>query len=1256
MGPRLKDLDGISATEGAAIPRLYGRARMGGQVIWATRFEEEAVYSASRPRGGKSTTRRPQTQTQTQVSYRYSSNVAIGLCVGEIGFVRRVWADGKLLDLTTVTMRVHTGSEMQSADPIIIAKQGAASAPAYRGLAYVVFEKLPLEAYGNRLPQFTFEVVRPVHGLCRRIRAINLIPGAGEHVYEPGAVSASGRLGQSSLPNRSQMTHISDWHASLDALQALCPNLRHVALVVSWFGNDLRAGQCTIRPLTEPDARDGYPFSWAVAGLTRATAGVVSAPDGKAAYGGTPSDAGVMRAIRDLKARGLNVTLYPFVMMDIAPGNTRPDPWTGGISQPTYPWRGRITCDPAPGRPGTVEGSASADAQVAALFGTCTAAQFSTGTDTVSYTGPAEWSLRRLVLHCAALGKAAGGVDAIALASEFVALTKVRGAGAVNPAVAGLKAMAAEVRALTGAATKLTYGADWSEYGAEVRSGGTDVRFPLDPLWADPNIDAVSIDWYPPVTDWRDGLAHLDATAFDGPQDEALFAARVAGGEAFDWYYADDAGRAAQTRLPITDGAFGKPWTFRAKDLVGWWSNSHRPRSTGAEQAATAWLPGMKPIWLLELGCPAVDRGANQPNVFPDPKSSENALPVFSRGGRDDLVQARHLTATLDRFDPLSSGFTAAQNPVATAYAGRMLDTERVYLWTWDARPFPAFPQATSRWADAANYESGHWLNGRLEGLPVDDLIEAMLADRGQAGLFTRGAEGFIEGYVLDRPMALRAAIEPLANLFGFDLRASRGKLAAIRRGARAVRTLNADDVAVSGERSRASRTRAQASELPASLALASVDPDIDYRQSVVRAVVSDPATQRMASVETGAVLRRPLAHHRAGVMLQEARAARETLELDLAPSAIALEPGDTVAFEGKTFRIRRITDGRARRVSAVEIEPTGYLGAPPPALSRPRDGARFAGPPQVTVIDWPLAEGGEDVLQRIGVTADPWPGAFTLWRAVDGAATSFAPTDRLATSAIVAKTLTALPAGPLWRTDRAGVLDVELSHGALQSLSVEAMLAGGNLIAVEMAGQGWEVLAFQTATLIAPRTWRLSGFIRGLGGSEGLASLPKTAGARGVILDQSLGALASGASQLGQPGRYRVAPEGRDQADAFAVAFDATPPATALLPLSPVRLRAKREAGGVRLTWLRRTRSGGDSWELAEVPLGEAMEAYRVDILNGGVLKRRLEVSTPTAFYASADEVADFGAAQTVLSLRIQQISQAAGPGFAAQEIVAVG
>jgi hypothetical protein len=86
------------------------------------------------------------------------------------------------------------------------------------------------------------------------------------------------------------------------------------------------------------------PGRWAAE--TRATAHLISHKDGGPAYGGTPDDAAVIEAIRDLKARGLKVTLYPFVLMDVPEGNVLPSP-DGSASQPAYPWRGRITASPA---------------------------------------------------------------------------------------------------------------------------------------------------------------------------------------------------------------------------------------------------------------------------------------------------------------------------------------------------------------------------------------------------------------------------------------------------------------------------------------------------------------------------------------------------------------------------------------------------------------------------------------------------------------------------------------------------------------------------------------------------------------------------------------------------------------------------------------------------------------------------------------------------------------------------------------------
>ena len=124
-------MNGLAATEGAAIPRLYGRARLGGQLIWATRFEEEVTVSVTRTKSGGKGGRSKKTYETT---YSYHANLAIGLCEGPIAFVRRIWVDGRELDVQTVQMRVHHGYETQELDPLIAAKE-AGEAPAYRGLA-----------------------------------------------------------------------------------------------------------------------------------------------------------------------------------------------------------------------------------------------------------------------------------------------------------------------------------------------------------------------------------------------------------------------------------------------------------------------------------------------------------------------------------------------------------------------------------------------------------------------------------------------------------------------------------------------------------------------------------------------------------------------------------------------------------------------------------------------------------------------------------------------------------------------------------------------------------------------------------------------------------------------------------------------------------------------------------------------------------------------------------------------------------------
>ena len=110
--------------------------------------------------------------------------------------VGRVWANGRLLDTSRVTMRVYRGDEEQAPDPLIEAIEGAGDPPAFRGTAYAVFEDLQIDEFGGRIPQLSFEVFRaPVShdGAARLedlVRAVTLIPGSGEFAYSTTRVAA----------------------------------------------------------------------------------------------------------------------------------------------------------------------------------------------------------------------------------------------------------------------------------------------------------------------------------------------------------------------------------------------------------------------------------------------------------------------------------------------------------------------------------------------------------------------------------------------------------------------------------------------------------------------------------------------------------------------------------------------------------------------------------------------------------------------------------------------------------------------------------------------------------------------------------------------------------------------------------------------------------------------------------------------------------------------------------------------------------
>jgi hypothetical protein len=393
--------------------------------------------------------------------------------------------------------------------------------------------------------------------------------------------------------------------------------------------------------------------------------------------------------------------------------------------------------------------------------------------------------------------------------------------------------------------------------------------------------------------------------------------------------------------------------------------------------------------------------------------------------------------------------------------------------------------------------------------------------------------------------------------------------------------------------------------------------------------------------------------------MLQDLWAGRETASFALPRAAQAVEPGDicdlTVRGVTQTLMVTRIEDGAARRIEARSIDPAILSPTPEaPRVHLPRRTAPPS-PPEMMFLDLPLLNGDEPPhAPRVAVFARPWPGTVAI--ALGTAEAGFLPRQAIEQAAVMGELTEPLGPGPLWRIDRANRVTVRLYGGTLASLPEIAMLNGGNVAAVGTTGTGFEVIQFQEATMIDSTTWRLDGLLRGQGGTGDVTAGGHATGARFVLLNGAVAPLAISEAEAGLELTARCGPADTVYDPDLFVDIGLTPARRGLKCLPPVQIRAARDAGSgdVSIAWVRQTRTGGDAWEPVEVPLGEASEAYRVDILDGDLVVRTVAILTPTLTYAAAEQAADFGTLPEAISVRVRQVSATEGPGSAVERVFA--
>lgn len=1236
---RLDRLSIMSAGEGGRIARTWGRMRLPGQIIWASDFRETKRRSGS----GKGA---PQPRA---IHFSYTVSLAIALCEGEILGVGRIWADGKELPEKSLDIRVYSGSESQLPDPLISAEYGLNDAPAFRGTAYVVLENLSLEQFGNRVPLFSFEVLRKAqpkkyvqaNTYQDMIKAVAVIPGTGECALATKKVTVRSVFGDREVLNVNSLSEEPDFKQSITQLDRELPLVEAVSLVVSWFGNDLRCGQCTVKPKTSlsvpQDAIVSQPIR--LGGIEAHLCDRVPEVDGRPIYGGTPSDESILQAIEFLKASGKDVMFYPFILMEQLSGNTLSDPYSDNQTQPALPWRGRITLNKAPGSSGSSDGTPAAEQEVQAFFGNAQPSDFAVNGRRVTYSGPAGWGYRRFVLHNAYLCLVAGGVESFCIGSEMRGLTTIMGANHTFPAVDALIALAQDVRSILGPAVKISYASDWSEYFGLHR--GEDVFFHLDKLWGSPVIDFIGIDNYMPISDWRNTPDHVDAH-WGSIYDLEYLKSNIQGGEGYDWYYDGAEARTAQLRSVIRDDSHGEHWIYRYKDIRNWWGEHHHQRVDGIRQTLpTDWIPRSKPIRFTEYGCASVDKGTNEPNKFQDVRSSESGLPIFSTGKKDDYIQLQYYRA-INQF-----WGSEGNNPLSTEYSGRMIDLSHCYAWAWDSRPFPDFPRNESLWDDGRNWNRGHWLNGRSMLQPLDAVIEEICATAGIEAVDTGQLHAGVLGYAEQQLGTARGAVQPLSMVYGFDAIEKDGHLSFLSRGSTGRRVIDADyTVADADGGGGVQETRLGDGEVTNHVRLGFVSASGAFEERMIEQNDTRAIRENSAYSEFVGMLHEDLASAVGRRWLIESEAGRNTLALHLPRSALGIDAGTVINFRDADYRVDRVEIGDSLLLEATQIDPTAYDLKEIPTDVPNWNGFQYSAPVKTVFMDIPSVSASLQIHAPHAITmGKSWSGSVGVWQGIQDADYHLINTiDEPSTAGF---TETDLARGKTGLIDVHSALSVRLLSGSLESCTKSALLSGKNLAAIGDGSPGrWEIIQFQTAELTGSGKYRLTGLIRNQLGSDGTSEEVWPVGSTFVLLEENAVRLnlADTFRNVEIDLRTGDASKGpiSDETDFLRTSFTGN----GLRPYSVCHFRSALSfSGDINMTWVRRTRLGGDDWTGLDVPLSEEREAYQLHIRNGaGNVVRRADLPSPSFTYTAGHRASD--GIVSDFSVEIAQISATYGAG----------
>ncbi len=1209
---RKEELAITAATYGKGINRTWGTQRINGELIWSFPIQK---HKHSQSVGGKGL-------SSSAVAYTYTASFAVGLCEGPIVGILRIWADSKILvdlrpgyygpqPIRAAAMRFYYGTETQNADPLIVAYQGSHAA-AHRGLAYIVFENLRLDDFGNRVPNITAEVVTAGSSASPSTTALastGAWANEGKGYFDPNTGFFYDC--QNSIPNTIKFSALSN------AQLLITTDPRAIAA----FGN------LVLGP-------DGFLYG---------STGEVSNLEPMTQI--NPNDLSVINQWGKNEAFFSTGDWWPFARVRAAwyPGATGDVAIYGqvfaGVGNQYAASIGRIYNS---GTPAGSTAEATASSPIGISFGRTvglTADEVAILTAAGITSSPGDFIAYNAVeldqdgnfwgLSSVGTSAPETGYDASLLSTAFLARLVPAGGqdgGITIAEVINLTSIfSAQLAAASGNKANFLLIAGTNQFLIAI--AGEAIKYDMTSraqVASLLNLGSAACDF---DESWNHGLP------------DGYFVAQQGAG---DIYITDINGWAQVYDLKLSDYALGygpgSIWYWFPRTRSVWNSAANGVLGTSAQRYTQLFVDRITP------------GGVSLEDVANDIASEAGIIGEALRACVVN-VTGSVITLATDHPHELRAGdsFTTANfSQGALNGSFTVQDTQLGSVIRFDCGTGGLSA------GDSGNLTSG----------------AGLLTDASQLASVT------VRGFTIPRETPARSALEQLRTAFFFDAVESDYLLKFVKRGGDPAANLadmtDMGGVDTAGNFEDPVKVRIGAiDDLPWEIALTFVNPNHIYQQGVQRFRRDETVigTRNRQSIDVPVCLTDDDARSIAESLMMLAYLQRMGFEGSTSLANVLLDGADTIHLTvGADTYVVRLTKVEIGANGIVKL--IGELDDPEAYAASPASGGGDTTPllptPPITIISPSVlfildinalrdseADQTDGGYYLAGGAADEnleWDGE-SVYVSTDGGA-DFSLFDTLYDEMTWGSTVDALPAPTrswcVW--DRSSPLTVRIigTGTPLASAASDlAVLNGANAALV-----GSEIIQFRDVVDNGDGTFTLTKLLRGRRGTE-WAIASHTAGERFVLLvaDGSIVNEHASTADIGLARLFKPVSIGDDSLPPTSIGFSNT--GARLKPYAPhAPLGARDMSSNLTVTWIRRTRQGGDnSWldAVTEVPLSEASESYAVDILdNSGNVLRTLTSSTPSATYSAADQTTDFGSPQASVAVKVYQISAVIGRGYA--------